>query len=144
MAAVVVVPVGPDDGGGAADRNSAAEPVVVRAVAGFELEKLCGVGGVRDIEEVGRAAAVVTIVSCPDDGGFAAHRDGDPEFVIHRAIVGQELGKLIAEVGVGRGGAQDQCCRGKKWRDEMSHGRLLGLKRCVLSTIRARKSIFPL
>ena len=43
----------------------------------------------------------------PDDAGGAADRDGDAELVVRRAAVGQELEALIAEVGVGRSGAQD-------------------------------------
>ena len=43
---------------------------------------------------------------------------GEAEGVARRAVDGQERGKLIAEVGLRRGGAQDHCCRGKKnWSD---------------------------
>ena len=62
------------------------------------------VRGVRDIEEVSGAGAVSP---GPSDGGGAADRDGAAELVGPRAVVGQELEELIAEVGGGRGGAQD-------------------------------------
>ena len=105
-AAVVVVSEGPDDGGGAADRDGEAEDVERRAVVGEELGDLVARGGV---EEVGGAGggAVVVVPEVPDDGGGPVDRDGPAELVVCRPVVGQELEKLIAEVGVGRGGAQD-------------------------------------
>ena len=51
--------------------------------------------------------AVVIVKGGPDDGGGAADRDGVAKDVPRRAVVGQELEELIAEVGVGRGGPDD-------------------------------------
>ena len=75
------------------------------------------------IKEVCRSgfAAVVVVPKGPDDDGGAADRDGAAEAVTPRAVVGKELEELIAEVGAGRSGAQNQCSGGKQWHDEMSH-----------------------
>ncbi len=49
-------------------------------------------------------AAVVVVLRSPDDGGGAADRDGEAELIKRRAVIWQELGNLIAEVGVGHCG----------------------------------------
>ena len=79
----------------------------------MQLGDLPARGGVKQVGGAGARAVVVVPVG-PNDGGSAADRDGDSEDVVRRAVVGQELEELIAEVGVGRGGGQDQCCRGGK------------------------------
>ncbi len=62
------------------------------------------------VEEVGGAgvgAVVVTVVRRnPDDGGYAADRDGEAEQVAGPAVVGQDLEELIAELSLGHGGAR--------------------------------------
>ena len=104
--AVVAVEPGPDDGGGAADRNGDAEAVALRAVVGQELGDLGGVRGVRDVEEVSgaRVVAVIVVRPGPDDRDFlsggATDRDGDAELVLLRAVIGEELGDLEARGGV--------------------------------------------
>ena len=57
------------------------------------------------VEEVGRTGvgAVVVVPGGPDDGGGTADHDGPAEPVVRRAVVGQELEELVAEVGVGGG-----------------------------------------
>ena len=94
-AAVVVVAVGPDDGGGPRDRNGDAEDVVGRAVVGQELGNLPARGGVEEVGGAGPIAVVVVEIG-PDDGGGPGDRDGEAEDVLRRPVVGKELGDLPA------------------------------------------------
>ena len=87
VVAVILTPVGPDDGGSAVERDGMAESVVLRAVVGQEFGNLLA----REyVEQVGGAGvgAVVVVPHGPDHGGGAADRDGPAEQIVRRAVVG--------------------------------------------------------
>jgi len=95
FAAPVVVKRCPDQGRVADDRYGCAEPVADRSVGGGELGELVAGG---DVEKVGRAGAVasVVILPCSDQGCVAADRYGTAERVACRSVGGGELGELVA------------------------------------------------
>ena len=92
--------MGPNDGGGAADRDGVAEEVADRAVVGQELGDLVARDGVEEVGGAGVDAVVVVVKACADDGGGVADRDGAAEVVLSRAVARKELGDLTARGGV--------------------------------------------